>query len=255
MADKEWGQGAVNNDVNWGKARFNSSLIEPNAYGWGAIYEKTWTGDTNIVGVGKELQQDNDDYYVYVLEQKGGDYLRGRIYGEFWLDDTTKIFNYWNNATSFTPAVGSKSFYGTADTGWITISGGLYDWWGCGMYVNTPSIFYNLTSSNFKLHIGLRVQNRQQFQTEIFSIGVGGAQGTEGVVTVGSTQGGSQGDFNFEWGTSEWQYIEIPRSLLTSRGMTAVGSMSNQNYLTFFSDGASKAVDLEVDAVFWYRES
>ena len=139
MADKDWGQGAVNNDVNWGKARFVSSLILPNAYGWGGIYEKTWTGDTNIIGVGKELQQENADYYVYILEQEGGNYLRDRIAGEFWLNDVNRNLFFWNNATNRPVPTGSKSFYGTADTGWISVTGSVdgSDWWGCGMYVGT----------------------------------------------------------------------------------------------------------------------
>ena len=106
MADKDWGQGAVNNDVNWGKARFVSSLILPNAYGWGGIYEKTWTGDTNIIGVGQEMQK--NDYYVYVLEQEGGNYLRGRIDGEWWTSQPQKLFVfdcriYWRHFALFYP--------------------------------------------------------------------------------------------------------------------------------------------------------
>jgi hypothetical protein len=254
MADKDWGQGAVNNDVNWGKARFVSSTILPNAYGWGGIYEKTWTGDTNIIGVGKELQQDNSDYYVYILEQEGGNYLRFRIEGEFWLDDVTKILLFWNNAGNINPPTGSKSFYGTADSGWFSILGSNdgYDWWGCGFYVSTPALSYTL-SSDHKLHIGLRVQQRTQ-RTEKFTIGVGGINDSFAEFTVASTQSGLAADYNFEWGSSEWISIEVPYSFLNSRGMGNIGMMQNQNYLYFKGDAGS-AVFLEVDAVFWYRNS
>ena len=254
MADKDWGQGAVNNDVNWGKARFVSSTILPNAYGWGGIYEKTWTGDTNIIGVGKELQQDNAGYYVYILEQEGGNYLRDRIAGEFWLDDISRNLYFWNNTQNRTIPTGSKSFYGTADSGWFSILGSVdgSDWWGCGFYVSTPALTYTL-STDHKLHIGLRVQLRSQ-RTEKFTIEVGGINSSSGEFTVASTQSGLAADYTFEWGSSEWISIEVPYSFLIGRGMQNGGTMQNQNYLSFKGDAGS-AVFLEVDAVFWYRES
>ena len=247
----DWGKAAIKNAINWGKARFVSSIIEPNAYGWGGSYEKSYRGETNIVGVGQEMQKNN--YYVYVLEQEGGNYLRDRIDGEFWLNDTSRVFNLWNNISSYTPPVGSKSFYGTADTGWISVRGSLdgSNWWGCGMYVSTPSIFYNLTSANFKFHIAFRVQNRNN-RTEKFTLGVGGSGDTVGEITIASTQSGLSADYTFEWGTSEWHSIEIPRDLLTSRGMVPVGSMSNQNYL-YFKGEAGSAAKLEIDAAYWYN--
>ena len=250
-----WGQGAVNNDVNWGKARFVSSIIEPNAYGWGGIYEKSYRGETNIIGVGKELQQENADYYVYILEQEGGNYLRDRIAGEFWLNDVNRNLFFWNNATARPVPTGSKSFYGTADTGWISVTGSIdgSDWWGCGMYVSTPGLIYSVSSS-YKFHIAFRVQQRVP-RTEKFTLGVGGSGDTVGEITIASTQSGLSADYTFEWGTSEWHSIEIPFSLLQSRGMlTGQPNMYNQNYLYFKGDVGSAAY-LEVDAAFWYRES
>ncbi len=245
-----WGQGAVNNNVNWGKARFVSSIVEPNDYGWGGSYEKSYRGETNIVGVGQEMQK--NDYYVYILEQEGGNYLRGRIDGEFWLNDVDRSLLFWNNTTNRTIPTGSKSFYGTADSGWFSILGSVdgSDWWGCGFYVSTPALTYSL-HSNHKLHIGLRVQLRSQ-RTEKFTIGVGGINDTLGEFTVASTQSGLSADYTFEWGSSEWISIEIPKSFLASRGMVTGGTMQNQNYLSFKGDAGS-AVFLEVDAVYWYN--
>ena len=48
-----WGQGAVNNDVNWGKARFVSSIIDLTLMVGVVSYEKSYRGETNIVGVGQ----------------------------------------------------------------------------------------------------------------------------------------------------------------------------------------------------------
>ncbi len=246
----DWGKAAIKNAINWGKARFVSSIIEPNAYGWGGSYEKSYRGETNIIGVGQEMQK--NDYYVYVLEQEGGNYLRDRIAGEFWLNDTSRVFNHWNNTGPYTPPVGSKSYYGTADTGWISVQGSLNGstWWGCGMYVSTPSLVYSV-SADYKFHIAFRVQQRVP-RTEKFTLGVGGAGDTVGEITIASTQSGLSADYTFEWGTSEWQSIEIPFSLLQSRGMNPVGSMTNQNYLYFKGDAGSSA-KLEIDAAYWYN--
>ena len=247
-----WGKAAIKNVINWGKARFVASIIYPNAYGWGATYEKSYRGETNIVGVGQEMQKNN--YYVYILEQEGGNYLRDRIDGEFWLDDTTRVFNYWSNATSYNPPVGSKSYYGTSDTGWLGIFGSLdgSNWWGCGMYVYTPALPYGV-SGDYKFHIAFRVQERVP-RTEKFTLGVGGIGDTVGEVTIASTQSGLSADYTFEWGTSEWHAIEIPFSLLQSRGMVSSGTMENQNYLYFKGDAGSSA-KLEIDAAYWYNPS
>ena len=205
---------------------------------------------SNTWSIGEEMFKNN--YYVYILEQLGGDFLRGRIAGEFWLNDTSRVFNLWNNTGPYTPPVGSKSYYGTADTGWISIQGSLNGstWWGCGMYVDFNSLVY-LVSADYKFHIAFRVQQRVP-RTEKFTLGVGGAGDTVGEITIASTQSGLSADYTFEWGTSEWHSIEIPFSLLQSRGMNPVGSMTNQNYLYFKGDAGSSA-KLEVDAVYWYN--
>lgn len=246
-----WGKAAIKNAINWGKARFVSSIIEPNAYGWGGSYEKSYRGETNIVGVGQEMQK--NDYYVYVLEQEGGNYLRGRIDGEFWLDDTTKVFNYWNNLSPYTPRQGSKSFYGTADSGWLAFKTGTNtsEWWGGGMYIYNPPLLYGFPLGQLSvLHMGFRANGSYQTDST-FTVGVGGANDTQTTFTVGDI--GSGADFEFERGTSEWQSIEVPVTFLISRGFPASGSMAMQNYLTFSSDTGAYQFALEVDAVYWYN--
>lgn len=39
-----WGQGAVNNAISWGQGAIN------NIVGWGSIYNKTFVGETDIIG-------------------------------------------------------------------------------------------------------------------------------------------------------------------------------------------------------------
>tara|TARA_R110002167_G_scaffold126238_1_gene306892 strand:+ start:229 stop:978 length:750 start_codon:yes stop_codon:yes gene_type:complete len=244
MADKDWGQGAVNNDVNWGKARFVSSLILPNAYGWGGIYEKTWTGDTNIIGVGQEMQK--NDYYVYVLEQEGGNYLRGRIDGEWWLDNTFRVFNFFSGTVSSKSYTG-RSYYGTADTGWVSIQANYnQSWWGCGFYNYTPA--FNLALTNdYKFHIAFRAT-----QNNTFKITLAGAGASIGSFLVGATGDPTNHTFDRD---GEWHSIEVPLSELVSSGLSPVGVMNtNVNYLLIENaTSGSGTFNLDMDAAYWYN--
>ena len=82
--------------------------------------------NSNTWSIGEEMFKNY--YYVYILEQMGGDFLRGRIDGAFWLNDTTRVLNFWANLTSYTPPAGSRSFYGTAESGWLAMVGACDIW-------------------------------------------------------------------------------------------------------------------------------
>ena len=207
--------------------------------------------NSNTWSIGEEMFK--NDYYVYILEQTGGDFLRGRIDGEWWLNDSSKRFFYWNNLQPTTPRPGSKSFYGTADSGWLSFRTGSSsnEWWGGGMYIYGPPLLYNLPYGQLSvLHMGFRA-NGPYAQDLTFTVGVGGGNDTQVTFTVGDI--GSGADFEFERGTSEWQSIEVPVAFLFARGFTAYGSMAMQNYLTFSSDTNAYQFALEVDAVYWYN--
>jgi hypothetical protein len=241
-----WGKAAINNVINWGKARFVSSIIEPNAYGWGGIYEKTWTGDTNIIGVGQEMQKNN--YYVYVLEQEGGNYLRGRIDGEWWIDDIFRVFNLFGG-TVIPKAYTGKSFYGTADTGWVSIQANpTQSWWGCGFYNYNPALNLALTN-DYKFHIAFRAT-----QNTPFKITLAGAGASTGSFLVGATGDPTNHTFDRD---GEWHSIEVPLSELVSSGLSPVGAMNtNVNYLLIENaTSGGGTFDLDMDAVFWYKES
>lgn len=207
--------------------------------------------NSNTWSIGEEMFK--NDYYVYILEQMGGDFLRGRIDGEWWLDDSSKVFNYWNNLFPYTPRPGSKSFYGTADSGWLAFETGTNssEWWGGGMYISGPPLLYSFPYGQLSvLHMGFRANGSYQ-KDSTFKVGVGGNNDTQITFTVGDI--GSGADFEFERGTSEWQSIEVPFTFLFSRGFPASGSMAMQNYLTFSSDTGAYEFALEVDAVYWYN--
>jgi len=44
-----WGQGANQNLIGWGQGAANNSI------GWGASHYVSWSGDTDIVGIGGAL--------------------------------------------------------------------------------------------------------------------------------------------------------------------------------------------------------
>jgi hypothetical protein len=208
--------------------------------------------NSNTWSIGEEMFK--NDYYVYILEQMGGDFLRGRIDGEFWLNDSTRVLNFFQKLTSYTPPAGSRSFYGTSESGWLTFqtTSNLNDWWGLGMYVSGESLSFG-PSGNSVFHMAVRIQETQPSANR-FTVGVGGINSSEGQFTVKDVNSPGSADFNIEFGTSEWQVIEVPLSLLLSRGMGRYGSMQNQNYLTI-TGGSSDDIKLEVDAVYFYNQS
>ena len=53
--------------------------------------------NSNTWSIGEEMFK--NDYYVYILEQMGGDFLRGRIDGEFWLNDSTRVLNFFQKCS------------------------------------------------------------------------------------------------------------------------------------------------------------
>jgi hypothetical protein len=242
-----WGKAAIKNAINWGKARFVSSIIEPNAYGWGGSYEKSYRGETNIVGVGSELQQDGG-YYVYALEQEGGNYLRDRIAGEWWINDNQRVFNFFAGTVASKPFTG-KSYYGTADTGWVSIQANYNQgWWGCGFYNYLPNLILAL-NNDYVFHIAFRT-----IQTNSIKITLAGAGASIGSFLVGATGDPTNHTFDRD---GEWHSIEVPLSELVSSGLSPVGAMNtNVHYLLIENGGSgSGTFDLDVDAVFWYKES
>lgn len=208
--------------------------------------------NSNTWSIGEEMFK--NDYYVYILEQMGGDFLRGRIDGEFWLNDSTRVLNFFQNLSSYTPPAGSRSFYGTAESGWLTFqtSTNFNSWWGLGMYVSGETLSFGPSGNSF-FHMAVRVQETQPSANR-FTVGVGGINSSEGQFTVKDVNSPGSADFNIEFGTSEWQVIEVPLSLLLSRGMGRYGTMQNQNYLTI-TGTQTDAIKLEVDAVYFYNQN
>ena len=49
MANSDWGQGANNNIIGFGQGAPNNSI------GWGASHYVSWSGDTDIIGLGGSL--------------------------------------------------------------------------------------------------------------------------------------------------------------------------------------------------------
>ena len=41
----DWGQGSKNNNIGWGQGAVNNNIS------WGSVHSKSWSGDTDIVGI------------------------------------------------------------------------------------------------------------------------------------------------------------------------------------------------------------
>ncbi len=200
--------------------------------------------NSNTWSIGEEMFKNN--YYVYILEQIGGDFLRGRIAGEWWINDNQRVFNLFSG-TVIPKAYTGKSFYGTADTGWVSIQANYNQgWWGCGFYNYIPSFILALTN-DYVFHIAFRAT-----QNNSFKITLAGAGASIGSFIVGAT--GDPTSYTFDR-DGKWHSIEVPLSTLVNSGLTAVGSMdTNVNYLLIENaTSGGGTFDLDVDAAYWYN--
>ncbi len=202
--------------------------------------------NSNTWSIGEEMFK--NDYYVYILEQIGGDFLRNRIDGEWWIDDTQRVFNLFAGTVAPKPYTG-KSYYGTADTGWVSIQANYNQgWWGCGFYNYTPAFTLALTN-DYKFHIAFR-----STQSNSFKITLAGAGASIGSFTVGATGDPTNHTFDRD---GRWHSIEVSLSELASNGLTGQGTMSsNTNYFLIENvGGGGGTFDLDVDAAYWYNEN
>ena len=90
----EWGQGAVNNTNNWGKAETNNTID------FGAIYDDSPSGDTNLTGTGttpftntKSIAFDGVDDYADFGNPSSLD-MTGALSISFWLKAPTSQSQY-----------------------------------------------------------------------------------------------------------------------------------------------------------------
>lgn len=202
--------------------------------------------NSNTWSIGEEMFK--NDYYVYILEQIGGDFLRNRIDGEWWINDNQRVFNLFAGTVVPKPYTG-KSYYGTADSGWVSIQANYNQgWWGCGFYNYIPA--FNLALTNdYKFHIAFRAT-----QNNSFKITLAGAGSSTGSFIVGATGDPVTHTFDRD---GRWHSIEVSLTELAVSGLIGQGTMSsNTNYLLIENYGASGATfDLDVDAAYWYNEN
>ena len=211
-----------------------------NGIGIGAgngLLSSTW-------GAGEELFK--NDYFVYILEQIGGDFLRGRIDGEFYIDDTTKFFDYFSGTIDNKPYSGT-SFYNTSSAGWVSIETTQQAQnlgWSGGGFRTTTALNLNITQS-FNFHIALKSS-----QSYDFNIIVGGAADSQASVTFGASAGAGI-DFVLPR-DGRWHSFEIPAQTLVNKGLS-VGQMTAGQYYLKFELGNSVGNGLEVDATYFYN--
>jgi hypothetical protein len=199
---------------------------------------------SNTWGAGEELFK--NDYFVYILEQIGGDFLRGRVDGEFYIDDETKIFDYFSGTIDNKPYSGN-SFYNTSSTGWVSIETTQQAQnlgWSGGGFRTTTALNLNITQS-FNFHIALKSS-----QSYDFNIVVGGAADSQAPVTFGASAGAGI-DFVLPR-DGKWHSFEIPTQTLVNKGLS-VGQMTAGQYYLKFELGNGVGNGLEVDATYFYN--
>lgn len=212
---------------------------------------------SNTWGAGEELFKDG--YFVHILEQVGGDFLRNQITQELWPEDSennpNRVFNYFDGTIENKPYSGN-SFYNTQSSGWVSIQTTGAQGWGGGGYavgstpVSVPVFFYNTT---FNFHVALKATQDFAFQLEL-----GGVSNSQAILTFGSSQGGSEDYYLPRDG--KWHSFDIPASVITGKGYIAsnpgnIGTITNQGYLAFVfpTNPVGGGLGIEVDATFFYN--
>jgi len=201
---------------------------------------------SNTWGAGEELFY--NDYYVYILEQIGGDFLRNQIDEEMWINPSQgRNLYYWNGTLEPKPYSGS-SFYNTQSSGWVSFQTAsqapALGWSGGGFNVNSSNSIALTPSTGFVFHIALK-----SAQTYDFTIKLLGSGGTEAPIVFG-TSAGAGIDYVLPR-DNNWHAFEIPIATLISKGIS-FGTITNQNYLVF-ELGSTAGNGLEVDATFFYN--
>lgn len=199
---------------------------------------------SNTWGAGEELF--HNDYYVYILEQIGGDFLRNQIDEEMWINPSQgRNLYYWNGTLEPKPYSGN-SFYNTQSSGWVsfqtTSQANSLGWSGGGFNVDASNSIVFTPNMGFAFHIALK-----SAQSYDFTIKVLGTNGTETPIVFG-TSAGAGIDYVLPR-DNNWHAFEIPISFFT--GLT-FGTITNQNYLVF-ELGSTAGNGLEVDATFFYN--
>ena len=211
---------------------------------------------SNTWGAGEELFK--NDYFVHILEQVGGDFLRNQIDQELWPEggsNPNRVFNYFSGTITNKPYSGN-SFYNTSSTGWVSIQTTGAQGWGGGGYavgstpVLVPEYYYNDT---FNFHVALKATQDFVFELELVGISNSLAK-----LSFGSSQGGSEDYYLPRDG--KWHSFDIPASVITSKGYVASnpnnsGQITNQGYLNFIfpANPPGGGLGIEVDATFFYN--
>lgn len=201
---------------------------------------------SNTWGAGEELFKNN--YYIYILEQIGGDFLRNQIDEEMWINPSQgRNLYYWSGTLEPKPYSGN-SFYNTKSSGWVSFQtssqANSLGWSGGGFNVNASNSIVFTPIVGFVFHIALK-----SAQTYNFTIKVLGTNSTEASIVFGSSAGAGV-DYVLPR-DNKWHAFEIPISFFTGQGLT-FGTLTNQNYLVF-ELGSTAGNGLEVDATFFYN--
>jgi hypothetical protein len=211
---------------------------------------------SNTWGAGEELFK--NDYFVHILEQVGGDFLRNQIDQELWPEggsNPNRVFNYFSGTITNKPYSGN-SFYNTSSTGWVSIQTTGAQGWGGGGYavgstpVLVPKYYYNDT---FNFHVALKATQDFVFELELVGINNSLAK-----LSFGSSQGGSEDYYLPRDG--KWHSFDIPASVIASKGYVGSnpnnsGEITNQGYLNFIfpANPPGGGLGIEVDATFFYN--
>ncbi len=208
---------------------------------------------SNTWGAGEELFKDG--YFVHILEQVGGDFLRNQITQELWPEGSNRVFNYFDGTIENKPYSGN-SFYNTSSTGWVSIQTTGAQVWGGGGYAvgGTPVLVpVNYIATTFNFHVALKATQDFVFELELV-----GMSNSQAILTFGSSQGGPEDYYLPRDG--KWHSFNIPASVILAKGYVAsnpgnTGTIANQGYLNFIFpvNPVGGGLGIEVDATFFYN--
>lgn len=210
-------------------------------------------GDDNNDKDAPSLQGSN--YYVFFLDATSTEKIKGKIDGNFSIDDVFIHWYIWENTYAAQDPVG-KNFYGVAGEGWMAMTVGQVGWsgagWACDSLpeMNKLAAVYN-NPEGYYFHVAMKSTDNASHcmifggtDSEV-KIAIGGDyvdNGTTYVKYADLTRDG------------EWNEIEIPMSDLFDKGLVyGDNNTKGANLVSFLSGGVS-GTSLQFDAMFIYKK-
>ena len=189
------------------------------------------------------------DYVLIALGAEEANQIKNQTLADYRVNDQTNWLYIWDGTYVPGTATGVNSF--GYQEGYSALTVGTVGWSGMGFASTGDGKDLSMIDDSFTLHMAFKGTDEQHVS---HAVGVGAAHfalGLEPFVNGGSTFG-LLGDFKRD---GEWYCFDIPFSEISARANPVFANAGNyvDNVISILSGGVT-GVDLNIDAIFFYRD-